>query len=103
MMLREWQLPKWLAPIVIVILFPLWGPFIGMLWLDNEGRALKRRLFGPRVGEWQRWFAWHPVAFDNGFGPTVWLETVERQALGSSYNYYVTYRPVAPPTLKDTP
>lgn len=88
---KDAELPRWAGATLVVLLFPLWGSFIGLLWLDEHARGLKRKLLGPRVGEWQRWFAWHPVRLDNGWGDTVWLEPVYRQAIGSSYSYGIAY------------
>lgn len=87
--------PEWAQKAIAVLTFPAWGPFIGMLmaliWLDHYAFKLKRRLLGPYVDRWQTWFAWHPVSLDGGFGPTVWLEAVQRKGIGSSYNYGIVY------------
>lgn len=91
------SLPKWAEVSLVVALAPVIVPIaagvIGLWWLENAIRKGKRFLMGPQVGRWQRWFAWHPVRLDNGWGDSVWLEVVERQALGSSYDYAITYRP----------
>ena len=88
---NEDGLPNWLAVPLLVLTFPAWGLLIAMLWTGKEVRNIKRKWLGPRVGEWQRWFAWHPVRLDNGWGDMVWLDTVYRQALGSSYAYGICY------------
>lgn len=85
------ELPKWLAIPLLVLLSPLWLSFIGLLWIDHNGLTLKRKWLGPRVGQWQCWFAWHPVRLDGGWGDTVWLEPVYRQAIGSSYSNAIVY------------
>lgn len=84
-------MPKWLAVTLIVVSFPFWGALVAMLWIEEWSRIVKRKWFGPRVGEWQRWFAWRPVTLENGWGDVVWLETVYRTALGSSYSYGICY------------
>lgn len=94
MIVRPWQPPDWLMWVLVAATIPVWGPIAAYAWLESNLRKVKRWFLGPRVGEWQRWFAWHPVALDNGFGPTVWLETVERQSLGTSYNYGICYRAI---------
>lgn len=99
MMLRE--PPEWVMLMIAVVTFPAWGPFMGLLvgliWLDHTAFKLKRHFLGPYVDRWQTWFAWHPVAFDGGFGPTVWLEMVRRKSIGSSYNWGIVYEPVSTP------
>lgn len=79
--------PAWVVWVVIIVSAPFWVPVCGMLWADEKLRNVKRRWLGPRVGEWQRWFAWRPVRLDNGWGDLVWLEPVYRQ----SYGYGVAY------------
>lgn len=45
-----------------------------MLLLDAEKRVAKMKA----LGEWRRWFAWHPVQLEDG-GDVVWWEHVERR------------------------
>lgn len=85
------EMPQWAIVPLIVLTSPFWGALVAMLWVEEHVRNIKRQWLGPRVGEWQRWFAWHPVRLDNGWGDTVWLEAVYRQALGSSYAYGICY------------
>lgn len=48
----------------------------------------------PPAGQWQPWFAWHPVKI----GATwVWLEWVERQHEFRGYYTLVDYRHLSPP------
>jgi hypothetical protein len=96
MIIREWTPPALLLWLFVVVTFPFWGTLVAVIWLDDNCRKVKRRFLGPRVGEWQRWFAWFPVALDNGWGPTVWLEPVERTSIGSSYHWGIVYRPANP-------
>lgn len=100
---QDWDPPAWFGWIMAVLLFPIWGPLVAVLWLETSGRRIKRKYLGPYVGRWQRWFAWRPVTLDNGWGDTVWLETVERQSLGSSHHFGVTYQALnlTPSTTQD--
>jgi hypothetical protein len=97
------ELPWWVMWPLAVLTSPVWLLFIAALlfvhYVEPVIRDMKRALLGPRVGEWQRWFAWHPVALDGGWGDTIWLETVERQAIGSSYNFGIVYQLPSPHTL----
>lgn len=76
---------------IVIVTAPIWS----LIWVSGLTidwlREHKRKIFGPRVGEWQPWFAWHPVCLDLGNGDLIWLETVSRQALGSSYNFGIAY------------
>jgi hypothetical protein len=80
-----------LSPVIV----PIAVVGVSCWWIEDNSRKLKRRWLGPYVDRWQRWFAWRPVVLDNGWGATVWLETVERKALGSSYHWGVVYQSVA--------
>lgn len=97
MIIREWAPSKWIEVLMMVVFLPILAPAIAIWWADEKARKIKRRYLGPRVGEWQRWFAWFPVSLDGGFGPTVWLEPVERTAIGSSYHWGIVYRPINEP------
>ena len=66
-----------------------------MLLVDAE----KERAKDKALGEWRRWFAWHPVTIRTT-GDVVWWEYVERQTefvSGYDGTYAFTYyrRPVS--------
>lgn len=95
---RSNELPGWIAVPILIVTLPVWGSVLLMLYVETWLRRGKRALLGPRVGEWQRWFAWHAVTLDGGWGETVWLEVVERQAIGTSYGHGIVYQDVGKST-----
>lgn len=58
-----------------------------MRWESGSVRRHRRRL--ERM-EWHPWFAWHPVATNDG--QTVWLETVMRRVDPLVYDALVAWR-----------
>lgn len=58
-----------------------------MRW-DNHLTRRTRKI--QRLGNWTRWFAWHPVEINNRW---VWLETVYRFGKEDWHGYiYFLYR-----------
>lgn len=68
------ELPSWIGCLLAPVFFAVFSPLLLLIFIDR----LKRKLIGP-TSEWSRWFAWHPVRGDRGFGDSVWLEWVERR------------------------
>jgi hypothetical protein len=80
-------LKKWTGRGAVCLLSPIWFPgmaiLFAMLWVGEW----YDRTFGPKVGEWQPWFAWRPTELGTWDGETVWLERVERTRIGHADIY----------------
>lgn len=76
------EIPEWCGYLICAVLAPLWIPAVLVILLIVGILASKRKLIGPYVGHYQKWFAWHPVEVyddENSFDSSwVWLENVNR-------------------------
>lgn len=69
--------PERFDVIIDTILSILFAPIL-ILFLPIIYLAIKLDQWTRPSKTFTRWFAWHPITTDHGFGETLWFEWVER-------------------------